>query len=426
MKIVFCHNYYWYRGGEDVSFESDVELLRRKGHEVVLFTRNNHDLRDSHKIGNAVRVLWNRRTYREMLQVLKAERPDLLHCNNLFPQISVSVYQAARQAGVPVVQGLRNYRSFCVNSFFYRDSKPCTQCLGSVTAWRGVLHKCYRDSYSASAVVSSMQLWHRILRIQQRSVSAFFTPTSFARQIHLQGGFSPESILVRSNFVEPDLGFSHQQRSAAIFVGRLSQEKGISTIVQAWQQAAIQLPLWIVGKGPEESSLRTLANGNPMIQFLGQLDQQSVLERLGSARFLIMSSQWYETFGRTMAEAFSRGTPVIATKLGTMPELVRENYNGFLYRPGDASDLARLVLQFQSLPDDQEHLLRVAARETFQTHFHSEMSYLQLLKVYRLAFQCPDKRSELNRLIEQTTHRLAPSGHLPLDSPESLSNHEQW
>lgn len=387
MRIVYCHNYYRHRGGEDVSFESDVEMLRSEGHEVVVFTRDNADMESGRPVTNAVKSLWNRETGAAMTKLLATVRPDVLHCNNLFPQISVSVYQAAKRLGIPVVQALRNYRSFCANSFLYRDGQICTQCLHSKAAWQGLRYRCYRNSLPATAAVVGMQFFHRLLRVQERYVDAFFTPTSFSRKVHIEGGYFPGSLFVRSNFMIPDLGMSAERREHALFVGRLSKEKGVETLIDAWQLAGFDLPLRILGSGPEEDSLRDKAQGNPAICFLGAQGTQQVLREIAGARCLLMPSRWFETFGRTIAEAFSRGTPVLASRLGAVAELVDDGVSGFGFEPGDAKSVVSAVQKFLNLSATEETAMQVAARERFDLRFSKYSSYVQLLQVYEFALR---------------------------------------
>nr|MCU0717466.1 glycosyltransferase family 4 protein [Pirellula sp.] len=155
-----------------------------------------------------------------------------------------------------------------------------------------------------------------------------------------RGGFPSESLLVRSNFVATDVGMNSQPGENAVFIGRLSGEKGVSTVLEAWQKRRIDIPLIIIGDGPDRAALEAEAVGNPNIVFTGRLSTQNVTQHLVNARVLIMPSICFETFGRTMAEAFAQGIPVIASRLGTMIELVDNGRNGFLFEPGNANELA--------------------------------------------------------------------------------------
>jgi glycosyltransferase involved in cell wall biosynthesis len=382
IKIVYCHNYYRYRGGEDISFECDLDMLRQEGHTVIPFTRENADLDDGRKLQMAANTIWNRSTYREMLELLNAEKPDVLQCNNLFPQISSSVYAAARKLKIPVVQALRNYRTFCANSLLFRDGQVCTKCLNSWASWQGLRYGCYRDSRLATSAVVAMQFFNRLFKVQKRMVDAFCTPTHFAREIHIRGGFSPKTVFVRNNFVSTDVGMNPQRGDVAVFIGRLSYEKGLATVIKAWQESQLNFPLVIVGDGPDAASLRQMASGNSNIHFTGQLDIAGVSQQLQRARFLLMSSLWYETFGRTVAEAFAQGIPVVASRLGAMLELVEDGRNGFLFQPGDSTDLARVMRHCLSMGESQLDQMRLAARATYQTRFSALASYSQLLDVY--------------------------------------------
>lgn len=381
MKIVYCHNYYRHRGGEDVSFECDLELLRARGHEVIPFTRNNHDLSGTSP-STIAKTIWNRQAEREMLELLTREKPDVLHCNNLFPMISPSVYRAAAALKIPVVQALRNYRNVCANSFLFRDGEVCRKCLHSSAAWAGIRHRCYRDSAAATAVVVAGQIANRVFRIQNRYVDAYFTPTEFAKQVHVEAGYPSDKIFRRSNFILPDLGWDCEKKDYGLFVGRLSPEKGINTIASAWSEHHIQTPLRIIGEGPESANIEKQTSHMSHVECIGQLPTDQVLDQIAGAKFLIISSQWYETFGRTIAEAFSRGTPVIASNLGAMAELVSDSENGFLFEPGDASSLANAVRRMNELTPGQHAVMQGSARRSYDERCSPEVSYRELLAVY--------------------------------------------
>jgi glycosyltransferase involved in cell wall biosynthesis len=384
VKIVYCHNYYRFRGGEDVSFESDVDLLRSRGHEVIPFTLDNRTW-DSSPMRMAIQSIWNTEAAKALKGLLQREKPDILHCNNLFPQLSVSIYRPAKQLGIPIVQAMRNYRAFCANSFLYRDGNVCTKCVGHVASWHGLLHRCYRDSFAATGSVVGMQLIHRLFRIQQRYVNVFFTPSEFARRIHIDGGFPADRIVCRSNYVLPDMGPVYSKTNEAVFVGRLSAEKGVSTLLSAWAKSETNLQLKIIGDGPEMEALKAQASEMKRVEWLGSRDTDQVLQSIGNARVLIMPSNWYETFGRTIAEAFSRGTPVISSRLGAMQELVEHEKNGYLFEPGSSDDLARQISRIATLDREEYQTMASAARTSYEERFSPEVGYRQLISIYQRA-----------------------------------------
>ena len=423
MRILYCHNYYRHRGGEDVSFELDVQRLRSAGHDVEVFTRDNHELRGG-PLGTAARSLFNRATAAAIRERLTEFRPDVLHCNNLFPQITPSVCSVAAKLGVPVVMALRNYRSFCANTFFFRDGKVCTKCLGLPAAVHGIRHRCYRDSVSASAVVAAIQTHRRVARVD-RWIDAYVTPSEFSRTLHVENGYPASKVFVRPNYIHPDLGAESpqqavRQNSGAVFVGRLSKEKGVDTLIDAWQRHELDISLTIIGGGPETDSVREAAASDPRITMTGSLPTNEVLAHLAAAECLIMPSRWFETFGRTIAEAFSRGTPAIVSDLGAMAELV-DPACGWKFPAGDAEALADRVHRLRGQSETERAAMRSAARARYESRFSWEQSYRRLLRCYRQVFE--------NRGIDLLPVEEAESAmrfeHEPHDGSGGRHRHDQ-
>jgi glycosyltransferase involved in cell wall biosynthesis len=381
MKILLCHNYYQQPGGEDQSFAAEARLLEAHGHEVLRFTRHNDSIDEMSRWDIARRTFWNRDTYRQLRRLIRRERPDLMHCTNTFPLISPAAGYAARAEGIPVVQSLRNYRLLCPNALFLREGRVCEDCLGKAVPWPGVVHGCYRNSRAATAVVAGMLAGHRALRTWTRTIDLFFTLTEFARRKFIEGGLPAERIVVKPNFIDPDPGPGAGRGGYAIFVGRLSPEKGVETLLSAWSRMSVALPLKIVGDGPLAESVRAAGARDPRIEMLGRRSASEVLDLVGEASCLVMPSIWYETFGRTIIEAFARGTPVIASRIGALAELVDDGRTGLLFTPGDPSDLA---LKVQQLLADAPRLaqMRQEAREEYRRKYTPEINYRMLLAIY--------------------------------------------
>jgi glycosyltransferase involved in cell wall biosynthesis len=384
VKILLCHNYYRYRGGEDVSFEADIEMLRSFGHELELYTKHNDAINGHGRLALAKNTIWNSQSEREITEIIHRFRPDILHCNNIFPQISPSVYRAANQASLPVVQALRNYRLVCANGYLFRDGHICTDCVDRPSRYPALLHGCYRDSRLATAAVVSMQVVHGAIGTWKNRVDAYFTPSAFARELFIRNGINGNRIAVRTNFVHPDNGLSDGRGGYALFIGRISPEKGLRVLLQAWQTLHSELPLKIVGTGPDEEALRREFPNAPNVEWLGSHSSAEVLTLLADAKCLIMPSEWYETFGRTIAEALSRGTPVIASRLGAIAELVVDGETGFLFEPGNAD---ALVATTKSLiaNEDRYQEMRRAAYDSYKARFTREKSHEQLMAVYQTA-----------------------------------------
>lgn len=389
-----CHNYYQQPGGEDVSYESEVSLLRSRGHDVLTYTVHNNDIDQIGRIALARKTIWNQQTYRDLSELIRREQPEIMHCTNTFPLISPAAYHAARREDVAIVQSLRNYRLLCPNTYFLRDGKICENCLGKSLPIAAITHACYRGSRAASAVVTAMLGVHNMLKTWNRAVDLFFCPSEFTRQKFIEGGFAEEQVVVKPNFVSPDPGPGTGRGNYAVFVGRLSPEKDIETLLQAWAQLPNKLPLKIIGDGPLADRVAQAQEGED-IEWLGHRPLDQVLSVIGDAAFLIMPSVWYETFGRTIVEAFAKGTPAIVSNLGAMAELVDDGVTGLHFEAGDPNDLASKVTNMFSDPAKLAKM-RGAARAIFVQKFSAERNYEMLLSVYRIARKNLSKRSHAN------------------------------
>ncbi|MDZ4685317.1 MAG: glycosyltransferase [Planctomycetaceae bacterium] len=401
MKILLCHDYYQQPGGEDLSFAAEAALLEHRGHDVIRYTVHNDAVDAMSRWQVAARTIWSRESYRAVRRLIRQSRPDVMHCTNTFPLLSPSIYYAARAEGVPVVQSLRNYRLLCPGAYFLRDGKVCEDCLGRAFAWPAMKHGCYRDSRSATAVVATMSTVHRFLGTWTNAVNLFFTPSEFARGKFLKAGFPEDKVAVKPNFIDPDPGSGDGQGDTALFVGRLSPEKGIETLLAAWQILGSRLPLQIVGDGPLRNIVEQAAAGNAAISYLGSRPHAEVLELMGRARCVIMPSIWYETFGRTIIEAFAKGTPVIASRLGCMEELVDDGETGQLFAPGDPVDLAAAVMRLLDYRTDS-HLSRNLCRQAFLTQYTADRNYQMLLDLYdRAGSRLDHSRHPVDQVAEE-------------------------
>jgi glycosyltransferase involved in cell wall biosynthesis len=378
VKILLVHNSYQQLGGEDQVFAAELELLASHGHQVVLYTAHNDAVRELSKLSLAVRTSWSRTAYRQMRAVLQHERPQIVHVHNTLPLLSPAIYYAAGAAGVPVVQTLHNYRLLCPNALLLREEGICEDCLGRRVPWPGVVHACYRQSRGATTAVAVMLSVHRLLGTWTRRVNQYIALTEFMRQKFIAGGFPAEQIAVKPNFVAPDPGMGDHGSCYALFVGRLSPEKGIRTLLRAWQHVERRLPLKIVGDGP----LQDLAHGSPPgVEWLGRQSHEQVVALMRQALVLVFPAEWYEGFPLTIAEALATGLPVVASRLGAMAEIVQSNRTGLLFTPGNAIDLAVTVEWAVSHPNEIAEMGR-RAREEFKTKYTAERNYQLLRDIY--------------------------------------------
>lgn len=385
MKILLVHNTYQQAGGEDVVFEQEKKNLQRGGHHVVTYERSNHEIERLSALQRATlikSIVWNTDSRREFAQLLARESPDLVHVHNTFIMISPSIYSACREKGVPVVQTLQNYRLMCPGALFFRDGKVCEECVEH-SLWRGVQHGCYRDSQLQTAGVALMLAWHRQLKTYQELVDCSVAATEFSRGKFVAAGFNPDQIVVKPNFMDQDPGPRERPGDYAVFAGRLSQEKGVATLVAAWEHVHPSIPLKIVGDGPLRSSLEARAKerGIKGITFCGRLSREESVAAVKGSRFQITPSLWYEGFPMVIVEAFACGVPVICSRLGGMQEIVADSSTGLHFNPGDAQDLARKVEWAWNHPAELAEMGR-AARRKFETEYTAEKNYTRLMEIY--------------------------------------------
>ncbi len=380
MKILMVHTYYRIRGGEDESFDAEARLLEQQGHDVVKVVFHNEDLASRPFWTQAAATLWNREAYARIRQVLQVHRPDVVHVQNTFPLASPAVIHAAKKANVPVVMTLRNYRLLCVNAGLFRGGRPCEDCLGKVP-WRGVVRRCYRNSFPASMVVAGMVTLHRALRTWQM-VDRFVVLSEFSRSKFLQAGFPKDRMVIKPNFVHPDPGLGDGKGGYALFVGRLSPEKGLDTLLEAWTRLHRRIPLRIVGDGPLARRVQEASERCPGIMWLGRRPLRETYVLMGEATLVVVPSIVYETFGRVAVEAFARGTPVVASRIGALKEIVEEERNGLLVEPGNPDDLVRKVVWLLERPDILTRM-RGEARKTYEERYTAERNYRMLMDIYR-------------------------------------------
>ena len=391
--VVLVHNAYQQRGGECGVYEAEAALLEARGHRVVRFEAHNDAIAGMTRIRAGAAAIWSGAERDRLARLLAEVDADVVHFHNTFPLISPAAYYAARDAGVPVVQTLHNYRLLCPNANLYRDGGPCESCIGRAVPWPGVVHRCYRDDRAASATVAGMIAVHRALGTWTNRVDAYIALTDFARRKFIQGGLPTRRLHVKGHFIDPDPGPGSGVGGYALFVGRLSPEKGVGTLLDAWR-ARPGVPLRIVGDGPLASDVAAAAAALPDVQWLGARSPAEVSALMGEAELLVFPSDCYETFGRVVIEAFARGTPVVASDHGAAAELVESGTTGLHFRAGDAPALAAAVRHAHSLPALRD-AFRQRARGAYRARFSADANYRRLIEIYRAVTRGPRVRERL-------------------------------
>jgi glycosyltransferase involved in cell wall biosynthesis len=382
MKVLVVHNRYRSSApsGEDRACDAERALLERNGVEVVRYERANDDI--ANPIAASLEMVWSRRARREVAALLRREHPDVAHVHNIWYRISPSVYAACRDAGVPVVQTVHNFRMFCANALLLRGGRPCEACtIGA--PWPSLRHGCFRGSRAATAPIACAQWLHAARGSWVGGVDRFVALTQFARERLVAAGLPAERISVKPNFLADPPVASGGARGGVVFVGRLTAEKGVSVLLEA--AGLVDHPdfaLEIIGEGGLRAEVERCAARNPRVTAAGARDHASCLAALRRARVIVVPSVCYENFPLAIVEAFACGTPVVAARLGAMAEIVEEGRTGRLFAPGDAADLAAAITGMLEHPAACEQMGR-AAREVFEQRYGAARNFALLTQIYR-------------------------------------------
>ena len=391
-KILMVHNRYRQPGGEDAVFAAETEILRKHGHEVVEYLDDNRRIEGLNPLVAAANTVWSYGSREKLSQVLRETKPDVVHFHNTFLQISPAAYYACWETAQPVVQTLHNYRLLCPVATFFRDGHVCEDCLDRTPPWPAVLHGCYHNSRMQTAVVAAMLVFHRLLKTWQNQVHVYIALTEFVRRKFIEGGLPEEKIVVKPNFVYSDPGIREGKGEYVLFVGRLSPEKGIKTLLWAWQYLQ-KIPLKIVGDGPLMDEICAYVKMHKLewVELIGRCNHGGVLELMKGARFLVFPSEWYEGFPVTIAETFACGVPVIASRLGAMAEIVDDGRTGLHFEPGNSEDLAAKVKWAWTHLDQMQQMGR-EARAEYEAKYTAERNYKMLINIYEKAIEQHKRR----------------------------------
>lgn len=382
MKVLLVHNRYQQRGGEDAVVEAEAGLLASHGMTVRRFDADNDAI---HGLRAQIQVSLQQFTGAPAIQrrldaEFKSFRPDVVHVHNWFPTISPSIFRQCRRSGVPVVHTLHNYRLLCVGATFFRDGHVCEECLGSSLRAPGVLHGCYRGSKAGSAVATAGMLTHWISGTWHNCVDQYIALTEFARCKLIAGGLPEQRISVKPNFVDPDPGPGTGDGGYFLFAGRLTEEKGVRTLLECWRGAPDLPELWIAGDGPLHNEVSAAAETLPNVKWLGMKSSDEVLQLMRRAKATLCPSLWYEGMPRVVIESLAVGTPVIASRIGGYPEMLVDNESGLLFRTGDAAALRNRIQGVESARGFAG--MRPNARDRYRAEYSGNRNFSLLQEIY--------------------------------------------
>ena len=378
MRVAQIHNAYQIAGGEDRVVELERALLESRGDAVETFRVTNDTITGlSGRLATLMSAPYNKTARKQLRSWFEGKDLDVVHVHNFFPLLSPSIYDACADAGLPVVQTLHNFRTFCAGAFMLRNGRYCDKCLGGNRAW-GIVHRCYRGSLPGSLATAGMiREYHR----DPLRVHRYVALNAFARRVFVTSGLPAERIVVKPNFVaDPGPPPAPSGRTGGLFVGRLSIDKGVLELVRAWRD--VGKPLKIAGTGPLDEAIRTGAS--PEVSVLGWLSGDEVRRAMQEAEFLVAPSLSTEQFPMALVEAFSCGLPVITSRSEALAEIVADGQTGLLCTPGDINELQSKIRWAATHPDDMLRMGR-AARMRYETLYSEDVNYAMLTSIYAQA-----------------------------------------
>ncbi|MCX3264047.1 glycosyltransferase [Pedobacter agri] len=378
MRILIVHTYYKQQGGEDAVVQNEMALLQSDGHEVELIDFSNA----SATLLKVLLMPFNPYSYFTMLKKIKSFKPDIVHVHNLHYAATPSVLYAAKKMQVPIVMTIHNYRLLCPSGSLFFKNKLFLKSLDESFPWSAVREGVYQQSKVITFWLAISNYLHRKIGTW-RLVNAMIFLGEHSGKIFEQSGLIHAST---KTFLKPN--FTNQKKSAAVnsageyylFIGRLSEEKGIKTLLKAFEHRPEMLK--IAGTGPLRDFVSEAGTHFVNVEYLDHLSKTEIEEMIVGSKALIFPSEWYETFGMVMIEAFSLAKPVIAADLGNIPSIVKDQVNGLTFSPGNVLELQRKLYEFENMDSQAKQNLAAGALFSYHQYYAPEVNLKQLIHIY--------------------------------------------
>ena len=385
MKILQLHNLYIYEGGEDTVVELEKNLLIDHSHSVFQLKRENkNEIKNFvDKLSVAKNLSYSNYSKELVNKEIKKVRPNIVHVHNFFPLWTTSIFDACIDNNIPVVLTLHNYRTICANGLFFRKNEVCEKCLNH-SSYYSVLYGCYQNSRFKSIPVAKMIADNQKKNVWENKINRFIVFTNFAKNKYIQANFPKSKIRVKPNYNPTQIlptKINEDLKKNCIYVGRISEEKGITTLLKAWKN--INFPLKIFGDGPIKHQIE---KNQSNITFLGHQPKNIIIEEMKLAKFLIFPSECYEGFPMTILESFASKLLVLASNIGSVCEIVKNLHNGILFEPGNIIDLREKINWILTNPEECEKIKQNALNE-FSLKYSKERNYELLIKISKEAME---------------------------------------
>lgn len=401
MKIVFANNYYYIRGGCERVLFDEMDLLIKNGHEVIPFSRHFEKNMPSeyaqyfpsgfsyegvsfiNRLISGFKLIYSFESRNQFQKLLNDVKPDLVHAHNIYGRLTFSIFDASKGKKLPVIMTLHDYKLLCPSYLMLLNGKICERCIKR-KYYRSVLTRCHKGSFAAS-VIYAMEGYLNYLTGKYEQVRYFICPSMFSLKKHLEAGLPEEKLVHLPNFVKiEDYEPNYKCGDYILYVGRLSKEKGVLTLLKAIK--GIDMQLKIVGDGPMREVCEKFVSENNLnnVQLLGYKSGEELKQLYRDAAFLVIPSEWYENQPMTVIESFAYGKPMIGSNIGGIPEMIIDGETGLLFESGNEIDLRNKIVYLLSNPSFIENMGR-KAREKAEKEYPSDIHYYKLIEIYQKA-----------------------------------------
>ena len=405
MNLLFLNNYHYLRGGSERVFFGEMELLKKHEHNVSAFARKHpgdvaaeysnyfpEDIRtDSIQISlDAVmtvkEIIYSKNAKRSLNKLLSHFQPDIAHAHNIYGRLTSSVLDLLYEKNIPILMTLHDYKLICPNYKLLCNGRICEDCKGC-NFYMAARNKCHKNSFTASAIYAFEAYFNQLFQKFKKNVRFFIAPSLFLKNKLIDFGWPSEKIKYIPNYlVLSELEPKYAPGKYFLYLGRLSTEKGVSTLIKAFMKIkSDKVNLWIVGEGHIRNQLEKIASADSRIRFTGYLSGNTLKQTSSDALAVIVPSEWYENASISILESFAFGKPVIGSRIGGIPEMVEEGLNGYLFEPGNADDLKDKLELMLSKPKKDIEQMGKAARDKVEKEYNAELHYERLMKVYNKA-----------------------------------------
>tara|TARA_Y100000590_G_C15717261_1_gene1012268 strand:- start:499 stop:1701 length:1203 start_codon:yes stop_codon:yes gene_type:complete len=394
LKILLIHNFYRSKipSGENESFKLEKKILKENGHNIEEFVRNSDEIKSENlfsKLKIGLSLAWDHSSYKSVSKLVDSFKPDIVHVHNTFPLISPSIFYAVKKKAA-IVLSLHNYRLFCSNAKLLRSGKICKKCIEKKSVLPAIRYGCYQKSRFATIPLAFKIALHKKLNTWKKKVDAFIVQTEFQKKLMVESELPQDKIYVKPlSSDKTSITPWEERNNTIIFVGRLSEEKGLVTLVKSWILWGSEAPvLNIVGSGELEDELKKMVQKHSIknINFLGKLRYEDTREKIGKAKLTIFPSEWYEIFGKIIVDSFSKGTPIAVSDIGSLPDLVTNNHNGIVFRTNNEKSLFEEVKKAWTQLGCLEKLSK-GAKNTYDQLYTLENSYERTISIYKKVIQ---------------------------------------